>query len=111
MSPSGWCWLLASRNGRYKPTGRGKPANEYLLRAANDGTFPSINGLVDSNNLLSLEHMVPISVWDLDLAQFARCRRSTKRASRNSAPSWRTGCRCVAKARRRRAGCSCPVAP
>jgi len=60
------------RNGSYKPTGRGKPANEYLLRAAREGTFPSINGLVDSNNLVSLEHMVPISVWDLDLSPSPR---------------------------------------
>lgn len=56
------------RHGRYKPTGRGKPANEYLLRAAAEGTFPRINGLVDANNLVSLSHMVPISLWDLDLA-------------------------------------------
>ncbi len=54
------------RNGSYKPTGRGKPANEYLLRAAHQGSFPTINALVDANNLVSLKHMVPISVWDLD---------------------------------------------
>ena len=56
------------RNGSYKPTGRGKPANEYLLRAAGEGSFPATNALVDANNLVSLKHMVPISVWDLDLA-------------------------------------------
>lgn len=56
------------RNGSYKPTGRGKPANEYLLRAAKQGDFPSINGPVDANNLVSLQHCVPISLWDLDLA-------------------------------------------
>jgi len=56
------------RNGRYKPTGRGKPANEYLLRAAAGDDFPLINGPVDANNVVSLQYMVPISVWDLDLA-------------------------------------------
>lgn len=59
------------RNGRYKPTGRGKPASEYLLRAAasGDGGFPRINAPVDICNYLSLKHVVPISLWDVDLAQ------------------------------------------
>lgn len=56
------------RNGTYKPTGRGKPASEYLARAASQGTFPRINGLVDVNNLVSLWSGLPISLWDLDLA-------------------------------------------
>jgi len=56
------------RNGKYKPTGRGKPASEYLLRVARQGAFPRINGPVDANNLVSLEACVPISLWDLDLA-------------------------------------------
>ncbi len=56
------------RNGSYRPTGRGKPASEYLLRAATEESFPRISGPVDANNLVSLEHLVPISVWDLDLA-------------------------------------------
>ena len=56
------------RNGRYKPTGRGKPASEYLMRAAAEGSFPRINGPVDANNLVSLAHAVAISLWDLDLA-------------------------------------------
>jgi DNA/RNA-binding domain of Phe-tRNA-synthetase-like protein len=57
------------RNGNYKPTGRAKPASEYLLKAAREGAFPRINGLVDANNLLSLRERLPVSVWDLDLAQ------------------------------------------
>jgi DNA/RNA-binding domain of Phe-tRNA-synthetase-like protein len=56
------------RHGRYRPTGRGKPASEYLLRAAAEGSFPRISGPVDANNLVSLEHCVAISLWDLDLA-------------------------------------------
>lgn len=56
------------RNGEYKPTGRGKPASEYLMRAASEGNFPRINGPVDANNLVSLKYCVPISVWDLELA-------------------------------------------
>ena len=56
------------RNGKYKPTGRGKPASEYLMREAANGRFPRINGSVDANNLVSLKACVPISLWDLDLA-------------------------------------------
>lgn len=58
------------RNGSYKPTGRGKPASEYLLRAATDPEyrFPRINSPVDICNYLSLDHVVPISLWDLDRA-------------------------------------------
>lgn len=56
------------RNGVYKPTGRGKPASEYLLRSARDGTFPRINGLVDANNLVSLKTLMPISLWDVERA-------------------------------------------
>lgn len=59
------------RNGSYKPTGRGKPASEYLLRTVEEG-FPRINGPVDANNLVSLRYLVPISVWDLELAATRR---------------------------------------
>jgi DNA/RNA-binding domain of Phe-tRNA-synthetase-like protein len=56
------------RNGSYKPTGRGKPASEYLLRAAREGSFPRVSGPVDANNLVSLRHCVAVSVWDVDRA-------------------------------------------
>jgi DNA/RNA-binding domain of Phe-tRNA-synthetase-like protein len=56
------------RNGTYKPTGRAKPASEYLLRAAQEGIFPRINTAVDINNYISLNYMVPISLWDIDKA-------------------------------------------
>jgi DNA/RNA-binding domain of Phe-tRNA-synthetase-like protein len=52
------------RHGRYKPTGRGKPASEYLLAAAREGTFPRVSALVDINNLVSLETLLPASVID-----------------------------------------------
>ena len=54
------------RHGGYKPTGRGKPASEYLLRAASDGTLASINAAVDLGNAISLHSGLPISVVDLD---------------------------------------------
>ncbi|MDX1429351.1 MAG: hypothetical protein R3282_03640, partial [Rhodothermales bacterium] len=55
------------RNGRYKPTGRGKPASEYLLRAAADGSdFPRINWPVDVCSYISLSSLLPVSIWDLD---------------------------------------------
>ncbi len=59
------------RNGGYKPTGRGKPASEYLIRAAattENYRFPRINAAVDVCNYLSLKHVIPISLWDVDLA-------------------------------------------
>lgn len=52
------------RRGGFKPSGRNKPASEYLAQAARDGRFPRINNLVDVNNLLSLESGLPISLLD-----------------------------------------------
>jgi DNA/RNA-binding domain of Phe-tRNA-synthetase-like protein len=57
------------RNGAYKPTGRAKPASEYLLRAAQENAFPRINAVVDVANFISLREMLPVSLWDLDRAQ------------------------------------------
>ena len=56
------------RHGGYKPSGRGKPAAEYLLAAAEDGTLGSINLAVDLCNAVSLHAGLPISVVDLDRA-------------------------------------------
>src|SRR5690606_30133755 len=36
------------RHGGYKPTGRGKPASEYLVRAASESRLQSINLAVDA---------------------------------------------------------------
>lgn len=52
------------RNGVYKPTGRGKPASEYLLGAAKEGSFPRVSAPVDINNFISLKYVLPISLWD-----------------------------------------------
>ncbi|MFO0722183.1 MAG: hypothetical protein U1E65_00280 [Myxococcota bacterium] len=57
------------RFGAYKPTGRGKPASEYLLAAAREDRFPKIHNLVDALNRISLHALLPISVLDLDRAQ------------------------------------------
>jgi DNA/RNA-binding domain of Phe-tRNA-synthetase-like protein len=57
------------RWGGYKPTGRGKPASEYLVRAAGEGTLGSINLAVDICNAVSLHSGFPISVVDLALAR------------------------------------------
>lgn len=56
------------RGRGYKPTGRGKPASEYLLRAASEGALGSINAAVDACNVVSLHSGLPISVVDLDRA-------------------------------------------
>lgn len=55
------------RKGGFKPSGRNKPASEYLAQAAREGRFPRINNLVDINNLLSLESGLPISLLDADI--------------------------------------------
>jgi DNA/RNA-binding domain of Phe-tRNA-synthetase-like protein len=54
------------RHGGYRPTGRGKPASEYLVRAVGDGQLGAINPLVDALNATSLHAGLPISVVDLD---------------------------------------------
>jgi DNA/RNA-binding domain of Phe-tRNA-synthetase-like protein len=59
----------ALRPHGYKPTGRGKPASEYLVKAAAEGGIASINLAVDACNAVSLHSGLPISVVDLDLAR------------------------------------------
>src|SRR5438874_6449348 len=54
------------RQGGFKPTGRSKPASEYLLKAVREGTLASINLAVDVCNVVSLHSGLPISVVDLD---------------------------------------------
>lgn len=54
------------RHWGYKPTGRGKPASEYLVRAAAQGSLDAINAAVDACNAVSLHSGFPISVVDLD---------------------------------------------
>jgi DNA/RNA-binding domain of Phe-tRNA-synthetase-like protein len=56
------------RHGGYKPTGRGKPASEYLVRAADEGKLRTINPAVDACNIVSLHSGLPASVVDLDKA-------------------------------------------
>ncbi|MDZ4774135.1 MAG: hypothetical protein SGI72_13480 [Planctomycetota bacterium] len=53
----------------YKPTGRGKPASEYLLGAAAEGPLAEINVAVDACNVASLHSGLPISVIDLARAR------------------------------------------
>ena len=55
------------RHGGFKPTGRSKPASEYLIKAANKGLLSTINVAADACNAASLHSGLPISVVDLDL--------------------------------------------
>jgi len=57
------------RHGGYKPTGRGKPASEYLVRAVGEQKLGPINAAVDACNVVSLHSGLPISVVDLDRAR------------------------------------------
>jgi DNA/RNA-binding domain of Phe-tRNA-synthetase-like protein len=56
------------RAGGYKPSGRSKPASEFLQAAAARGELGSINLAVDLCNVVSLHSGLPISVVDLELA-------------------------------------------
>lgn len=57
------------RHAGFKPTGRSKPASEYLTRASGEGGLRPINFAVDVCNLVSLYSGLPISVVDLDLVE------------------------------------------
>ena len=54
------------RAGGFKPTGRSKPASEYLIKAADSGFLGPINAAVDACNVASLHSGLPISVVDAD---------------------------------------------
>jgi DNA/RNA-binding domain of Phe-tRNA-synthetase-like protein len=54
------------RNGRYRPSGRAKPAQEYLDRVYREtGRLDLINNAVDVNNIVSLRYGLPISAFDV----------------------------------------------
>jgi DNA/RNA-binding domain of Phe-tRNA-synthetase-like protein len=57
------------RHGGFKPTGRSKPASEYLLRAVRERQLGPINLAVDVCNVVSLHSGLPISVVDLGRAR------------------------------------------
>jgi DNA/RNA-binding domain of Phe-tRNA-synthetase-like protein len=54
------------RHGGFRPSGRSKPASEYLHAAHAEGRFPRINAAVDACNVVSLWSGLPISLVDLD---------------------------------------------
>ncbi len=56
------------RHGGFKPTGRSKPASEYLLKAVRENLLGPINLAVDVCNAVSLHSGLPISVVDLERA-------------------------------------------
>jgi len=53
------------RQGGFKPTGRSKPAPEYLARAAAERQLRPINPAVDVGNAVSLHSGIPVSVVDV----------------------------------------------
>jgi DNA/RNA-binding domain of Phe-tRNA-synthetase-like protein len=57
------------RHGGFKPSGRSKPASEYLIRAVGEGAIGSINAAVDVCNIVSLHSGLPITVVDLAKAK------------------------------------------
>jgi DNA/RNA-binding domain of Phe-tRNA-synthetase-like protein len=59
------------RNGKYKPTGRGKPASEYLINSIiKNMEFPFINNIVDINNYISILSQLPISTFNSDVCKY-----------------------------------------
>jgi DNA/RNA-binding domain of Phe-tRNA-synthetase-like protein len=54
------------RQGGFRPSGRSKPAAEYLHAAQAEGRFPRINAAVDACNAASLHAGLPISLVDVD---------------------------------------------
>jgi len=57
------------RQSGFKPTGRSKPASEYLLKAVRERLLSPINLAVDVCNVVSFHSGLPISVVDLDRAR------------------------------------------
>lgn len=57
------------RHGGFKPSGRSKPACEYLISAVDKGKMSTINAAVDCCNVASLYSGLPISVVDIELGQ------------------------------------------
>src|SRR5919202_338978 len=57
------------RHGGFKPTGRSKPASEYLLKAVREKLLAPINLAVDACNVPSLHSWLPVSVVDADRAR------------------------------------------
>lgn len=56
------------RNFGFHPSGRNRPASEFLVKdVTNRGGFNFINNVVDINNHISLKTFLPISVLDLDV--------------------------------------------
>ena len=73
------------RHAGFRPSGRSKPASEYLIAAVRKGWLSperSINLAVDACNVVSLHSGLPISVIDLDRAdqplQIAACAPDTR---------------------------------
>lgn len=57
------------RHGKFKASGRSKPAQEYLAGCVGrDGQLPVINGPVDVLNAVSLRYNLPISLLSLSKA-------------------------------------------
>ena len=54
------------RKGGFKPSGRSKPAQEYLARCLDESKFPRVHPAVDCLNAISVRSGIPISMLDRD---------------------------------------------
>ncbi|MCU0611958.1 MAG: phenylalanine--tRNA ligase beta subunit-related protein [Candidatus Eisenbacteria bacterium] len=64
LEPERWDGAVRAmlRSGGFRPTGRNRPAHEFLARVS--GGVPSISNLVDVNNVVSLGFRIPASAID-----------------------------------------------
>ena len=57
----------ALKSGGFSPTGRNRPAQEFLVNDIRErGGFNFISNVVDGNNVWSLETLLPISIFDAE---------------------------------------------
>jgi DNA/RNA-binding domain of Phe-tRNA-synthetase-like protein len=53
------------KSGGFSPTGRNRPSHELLINDMKErGEFHHINNVVDVNNVVSLEALLPVSIFD-----------------------------------------------
>ena len=62
--PSLAAWRRAFRTFGVDPTGYRSAAEALLRRLTKQGSIPSINLLVDTGNLVSIRHALPVAVFD-----------------------------------------------
>lgn len=86
--------------GGFSATGRNRPAHELLLNDLKErGGFHYINNIADANNVVSLEALLPISVFDIEVLGPRLCVRIGREGEGyvfNPSGQWLDIKRCIA---------------